>query len=201
MVVSRRREGGKMRRGWRWRPSLRAPTHACKAPPQNPPQWLISSCFQFFDSSSSVCCDILGFTPRLLGNRIRILAWNFIPCKHSARSGLLEIIRGSFFPDSSSVHLHKVIPEANEEGEKFWLRLLGFLLRAGVLGLEAHREPAHRRGGGGGGGVGGGGCLGIGWVGIVESPPRHRLARRSPPNVTPAPASHRRSPPATVVSH
>ncbi|KAJ4828449.1 hypothetical protein Tsubulata_005671 [Turnera subulata] len=51
----------------------------------------------------------------------------------------------------------------------FRLWLLGFLLRVGVLGLEARREPAHRRGGGGGGGgVGGKGCLGIGWLGIVK---------------------------------
>ncbi|KAL0438659.1 UNVERIFIED_CONTAM: CST complex subunit CTC1 [Sesamum latifolium] len=37
------------------------------------------SCFQFSDDSATICCDILDFDPKMIGLKIRILAWNFIP--------------------------------------------------------------------------------------------------------------------------
>ncbi|XP_038704789.1 CST complex subunit CTC1 [Tripterygium wilfordii] len=55
---------------------------------------LTNSFFQFSDDSSTICCDILCFDARILGKKILVLAWNFIPLKHSG--GFLDIIRWSF---------------------------------------------------------------------------------------------------------
>ncbi|KAM1133584.1 hypothetical protein ACFX19_043527 [Malus domestica] len=54
-----------------------------------------NTCFQFSDgSAASICCDILDFDARIIGKKINVLAWNFIPLKRSG--GFLEIIRWSF---------------------------------------------------------------------------------------------------------
>lgn len=63
------------------------------------------NCFQFSDGSSTICCDILDFSVRAVGKKIHVLAWNFIPLKHSG-GGFLEIIRWNF-PDSSRSSLSR----------------------------------------------------------------------------------------------
>ncbi|KAL8523974.1 hypothetical protein ACS0TY_013800 [Phlomoides rotata] len=58
------------------------------------------TCFQFSDDSASLCCDILGFNPEMIGKKVRILAWNFVPLKCGNRrlkDGFLEIITWDFF--------------------------------------------------------------------------------------------------------
>ncbi|KAM7517103.1 hypothetical protein LguiA_006686 [Lonicera macranthoides] len=57
------------------------------------------SYFSFSDGSATICCDILDFELRLIGKRIHVLAWNFIPLKYSG--GFLEIIRW-ILPESSN---------------------------------------------------------------------------------------------------
>ncbi|XP_030540051.1 CST complex subunit CTC1 isoform X2 [Rhodamnia argentea] len=52
------------------------------------------TCFQFSDGASRICCDVFDFSAHLLGKRIRVVAFNFIPFKHGG--GFLEIIRWSF---------------------------------------------------------------------------------------------------------
>ncbi|CAN1819657.1 CST complex subunit CTC1 [Linum perenne] len=60
------------------------------------------SCFQFSDGlSACICCDVLDFQVQLVGTRIHVLAWNFLPFRHG-NDGFLEIIRWKF-PDSGSV--------------------------------------------------------------------------------------------------
>ncbi|WCJ35364.1 conserved telomere maintenance component 1 [Euphorbia peplus] len=59
------------------------------------------NCFQFSDGLSTVCCDILDFSVRVVGRKIEVLAWNFIPVKHSA-GGFLEIIKWKFSSSCSS---------------------------------------------------------------------------------------------------
>ncbi|VFQ65687.1 unnamed protein product [Cuscuta campestris] len=56
-------------------------------------------CFQFSDDSATVCCDILAFDLKVIGKKIKILAWNFIP--RGSNSGFLEIIRWDFLESSS----------------------------------------------------------------------------------------------------
>ncbi|KAF3446226.1 hypothetical protein FNV43_RR11405 [Rhamnella rubrinervis] len=58
-----------------------------------------NSCFQFTDGSATICCDIIDLDVRIIGKKIRVLAWNFIPIKRGG--GFLEIIRWSL-PDSDS---------------------------------------------------------------------------------------------------
>ncbi|XP_051123646.1 CST complex subunit CTC1 isoform X2 [Andrographis paniculata] len=60
---------------------------------------IICNCFQFYDDSSTVCCEILDFDSKMVGKKIRVVAWNFIPFKcrdGGAKSGLLEIIGWEF---------------------------------------------------------------------------------------------------------
>ncbi|EEF52463.1 conserved hypothetical protein [Ricinus communis] len=72
--------------------SLTLPTETLKCTNKN--------CFQFSDGSSTICCDILDFSVPVIGKRIHVLSWNFIPLKHSP-GGFLEIIKCSF-PDSTN---------------------------------------------------------------------------------------------------
>ncbi|KAF2309890.1 hypothetical protein GH714_005509 [Hevea brasiliensis] len=51
--------------------TLLLPTETLKCPNKN--------CFQFSDGSSTICCDILDFSVRVIGKKIQVLAWNFIP--------------------------------------------------------------------------------------------------------------------------
>ncbi|XP_071712647.1 CST complex subunit CTC1 [Rutidosis leptorrhynchoides] len=74
-----------------------------------------SSCLKFSDHSGAVCCDILKFDLRIIGRRIRVLAWNFVPAK--PHGGLLEIIRWSIdqseqisVPNFNAFYLNSVIP-------------------------------------------------------------------------------------------
>ncbi|KAJ7958119.1 CST complex subunit CTC1 isoform X1 [Quillaja saponaria] len=55
-----------------------------------------NSCFQFSDGSSTICCDILEFDVCVIGKKIHVFSWNFIPLKRGC--GFLEIIKWSF-PD------------------------------------------------------------------------------------------------------
>ncbi|CAN0872913.1 CST complex subunit CTC1 [Linum grandiflorum] len=65
-------------------------------------QCLHKSCFQFSDGlSANICCDVLDFRVQLVGRRIHVLAWNFLPLRHG-NDGFLEIIRWAF-PDSGNV--------------------------------------------------------------------------------------------------
>ncbi|XP_057973338.1 CST complex subunit CTC1 isoform X2 [Malania oleifera] len=48
-------------------------------------------CFSFSDASSSICCDVLELDVRIIGRKIHVLAWNYIPFK--CGGGFLEIIR------------------------------------------------------------------------------------------------------------
>lgn len=57
----------------------------------------LCNCFQFNDGSATVCCDILGFSPEVIGKNIRVCAWNFIPLKCATKfGGFLEIVRWEF---------------------------------------------------------------------------------------------------------
>lgn len=58
------------------------------------PRCSYGSCFQFTDGSAAICCDILRLDLRLIGKKIRVVAWNFIPVKPGG--GFLEIIQWSF---------------------------------------------------------------------------------------------------------
>lgn len=59
------------------------------------------NCFQFSDGSATICCDVLQFDLRIVGKKIRILAWNFIPLKRNG--GFLEIIRWESLEPSSGL--------------------------------------------------------------------------------------------------
>ena len=57
-----------------------------------------NNCLQFSDDSASICCDVLDLDVRIIGKKIRVLAWNFIPLE---RGGwFLEIIKWSFLESS-----------------------------------------------------------------------------------------------------
>lgn len=75
--------------------TLTLPTETLKCP--------IRNCFRFSDYSSTICCDILDFRVNIIGKKIRVLAWNFIPLKHFCGGGFLEIIKWSFVDSTSSV--------------------------------------------------------------------------------------------------
>ncbi|CAK7347604.1 unnamed protein product [Dovyalis caffra] len=75
--------------------TLTLPTETLSCPNRN--------CFRFSDDSSTICCDILDFNVNIIGKRIRVLAWNFVPLKHFCGGGFLEIIKWSFVDSTSSV--------------------------------------------------------------------------------------------------
>ncbi|KAL9172439.1 hypothetical protein ABFS82_03G047100 [Erythranthe guttata] len=57
------------------------------------------NCFQFSDDSATICCGILDFDPKMIDQRIRVLAWNFIPLQcgdGGVKGGFLEIITWEF---------------------------------------------------------------------------------------------------------
>ncbi|KAK3039376.1 hypothetical protein RJ639_027625 [Escallonia herrerae] len=61
----------------------------------------ITGCFSFSDDSAVVCCDVLHLDVRIIGKKIRVLAWNYIPFKSG--SGLLEIIKWSLLESLSGL--------------------------------------------------------------------------------------------------
>nr|GMD84882.1 CST complex subunit CTC1 isoform X2 [Ipomoea batatas] len=82
--------------------SLKAPvllTGTLTLPPHNDDSASERNCFKFSDGSATICCDILQFDLKIIGQRIRILAWNFIPLRRNG--GFLEIIRWDFLEPSS----------------------------------------------------------------------------------------------------
>ncbi|CAN6449461.1 unnamed protein product [Victoria cruziana] len=50
-----------------------------------------NDCMLFVDEGARVCCDVLELDIGMIGRRVTVLAWNFIPSKCS--EGLLEIIK------------------------------------------------------------------------------------------------------------
>lgn len=56
---------------------------------------LLNSCLLFSDGTSKVCCDLLEFDIGVIGKKVRILGWNFVPFKNG-NGGVLEIIRWEF---------------------------------------------------------------------------------------------------------
>ncbi|XP_031480615.1 CST complex subunit CTC1 isoform X2 [Nymphaea colorata] len=50
-----------------------------------------NDCLLFADEGARVCCDVLELDIGMIGRRVTVLAWNFIPSKCTA--GLLEIIK------------------------------------------------------------------------------------------------------------
>ncbi|XP_047325563.1 CST complex subunit CTC1 isoform X2 [Impatiens glandulifera] len=51
---------------------------------------LSTNCLSFSDDSFTVCCDVLDLDIRIIGRKIHVVAWNFIPLK--CGGGFLEII-------------------------------------------------------------------------------------------------------------
>ncbi|KAI8549836.1 hypothetical protein RHMOL_Rhmol06G0056300 [Rhododendron molle] len=81
--------------------TLTLPSHDNDPSSPNPtPRCPKTSCFSFSDGSSAVCCDILDLDVRMIGRKIHVLAWNFIPLKFGG--GFLEIITWRF-PETSRV--------------------------------------------------------------------------------------------------
>ncbi|XP_023637465.1 CST complex subunit CTC1 isoform X2 [Capsella rubella] len=71
-------------------------------------------CFRFSDGDLTICCDILKFEISVIGCKICVLSWNFIPMKHCG--GFLEIIKwefvdtGPFLSRCSGIGLFPLIP-------------------------------------------------------------------------------------------
>ncbi|EPS66950.1 hypothetical protein M569_07828, partial [Genlisea aurea] len=61
-------------------------------------------CFRFSDGSATVCCDTLDFDLEMIGQKVIVLAWNFLPMKcgrnNDANGGFLEVIRWEYFQES-----------------------------------------------------------------------------------------------------
>lgn len=78
-----------------------------------------SSCLKFSDNSAAVCCDILDLDLRVIGQRIRVVAWNFFPLK--PHGGYLEIIRWTLdhseknsIPNFNAFYLDSLFPAYEE---------------------------------------------------------------------------------------
>lgn len=89
-----------------------------------------NSCFQFSDGSATICCDILDLDLSIIGSKISLLAWNFIPIKRGG--GFLEIIRWRFsdldrVPPSESYSLALGSSHGSVNGPKSPYRLHGAL--------------------------------------------------------------------------
>ncbi|KAL7245119.1 hypothetical protein ACSBR2_000452 [Camellia fascicularis] len=66
-----------------------------------------TTCFSFSDGSSTVCCDVLDLDLRIIGRKIRVLAWNFIPFK--CGGGFLEIISWRFLETSTGSNVFPLV--------------------------------------------------------------------------------------------
>ncbi|KAJ0986688.1 hypothetical protein J5N97_005044 [Dioscorea zingiberensis] len=69
--------------------------HSCCAASKN-------HCLSFSDTSSTVCCSVLDFDLKILGRKIHVLAWNFVPFKDVC-GGLLEVIRWRLSPSEAAI--------------------------------------------------------------------------------------------------
>ncbi|WOL19865.1 CST complex subunit CTC1 isoform X2 [Canna indica] len=58
------------------------------------PLYCLNHCLSFSDGSSRVCCYVLDFDLNIIGRKIHVLAWNFLPFKHET-GGILEVVRWS----------------------------------------------------------------------------------------------------------
>jgi CST, telomere maintenance, complex subunit CTC1 len=56
----------------------------------------LNHCLSFSDTSSSICCYIINFDPRIIDREIHVIAWNYIPIKQGHSQGVLEIIQWRF---------------------------------------------------------------------------------------------------------
>ncbi|XVE94828.1 hypothetical protein REPUB_Repub02eG0043300 [Reevesia pubescens] len=76
--------------------TLKLPTLTLNCPQKN--------CLEFSDdNSSAICCDILLLDLRIIGKKIGVLTWNFIPSKHLS-GGFLEIIKWKFLDSSHGLN-------------------------------------------------------------------------------------------------
>ncbi|XP_059453022.1 CST complex subunit CTC1 isoform X2 [Corylus avellana] len=75
--------------------TLNLPTADSTSAPNLNPRCPYRTCFQFSDTSATICCDILDLDVRIIGKKIRVLAWNFVPLKKHG-GGFLEIIKWRF---------------------------------------------------------------------------------------------------------
>ncbi|XP_059636886.1 CST complex subunit CTC1 isoform X2 [Cornus florida] len=90
--------------------TLTLPTHDNPSASDTALRCSRTNCFLFSDGSSTICCDILELDLRILGKKIHVLAWNFIP--FGCPSGFLEIIRWSFPETSAGLSQCSSKPEA-----------------------------------------------------------------------------------------
>ena len=74
--------------------TLPSPLDGASSPSNRTLRCSNNSCLQFSDGSGNVCCDILDLDLSIIGKKIRVLAWNFIPIK--GEGGFLEIIQWGF---------------------------------------------------------------------------------------------------------
>jgi hypothetical protein len=79
--------------------TLTLPIHASPSDPNPNLPCPYNNCFRFSDDTAAICCDVLDFDVRIIGKKIRVLSWNFIPLKPGG--GFLEIIKWSF-PESTA---------------------------------------------------------------------------------------------------
>ncbi|KAJ4799315.1 conserved telomere maintenance component 1 [Rhynchospora pubera] len=62
----------------------------------------LNHCLSFSDSSATICCYIVDFDPRVIGQEIHVMAWNYLPIKQGEGQGVLEIIQWRFSsPDTA----------------------------------------------------------------------------------------------------
>ncbi|XP_064998314.1 CST complex subunit CTC1-like [Musa acuminata AAA Group] len=54
----------------------------------------LNHCLSFSDGSLRICCYVLDFELKIIGRKVQVLAWNFLPFKH-ASGGVLEVIQWS----------------------------------------------------------------------------------------------------------
>ncbi|KAJ0986645.1 hypothetical protein J5N97_005001 [Dioscorea zingiberensis] len=105
-------------------------------------------CLSFSDTSSTVCCSVLDFDLKILGRKIHVLAWNFVPFKDVC-GGLLEVIRWrlspseaavSACPSTLSVSNHGV----SQQGRSSALRKLHGVLKAVSPVFMVSSDPRNR---------------------------------------------------------
>ncbi|KAK9756390.1 hypothetical protein RND81_01G093800 [Saponaria officinalis] len=71
--------------------------------------------FSFSDDSGSICCDVIDFDFYMIGKKIQVLSWNYVPLEKCG--GLLEIIRWRFFDDFDRASVDSFSLVLNGAGE------------------------------------------------------------------------------------